>query len=151
MALDDRGVIAMTSPSGISLADEFGSLVDLKVVPSNGLVGSSGALKILGPLDATQLTITDSTDLDTATLRHGPLGPELVMEAGDSFSVGGAGTFQSPETGFAGIVDATYSGTNLTDRPAVHGSNDLNPWFGIGGQFSGGYYGVEAKSEVVGL
>lgn len=150
MALDDRGVIAMTSPSGISLADEFGSLVDLKVVPSNGLVGSSGALKILGPLDATQLTITDSTDLDTATLRHGPLGPELVMEAGDSFSVGGAGMFQSPETSFVGIVDATYSGTNLTDRPAVRGSNDLNPFYGIGGQFSGGYYGVEAKSEVVG-
>ena len=150
MGIDDRGVIAMTSPSGISLADEFGSLVDLKVVPSSGLVSASGTLKILGPLDATQLTITDSTDLGAATLRHGPLGPELAMEAGDSFSVGGAGLFESPETGFLGIVDSHYSGANITDRPAVRGSNDLHPFYGIGGQFSGGYYGVEAKSEVVG-
>jgi hypothetical protein len=48
------------------------------------------------------------------------------------------------------IVNVTYTGTDMRDKVAVKGKAVPSPYFGIGGQFEGGYMGVQASSTIAG-
>ena len=164
MGLDERGVIAMTSPSGISMADELGNVVDIKVFPPHSVSGgAAGTLAVQGPIAATEL-ILDSGLGSEAVISMGTAGPELSMAPTDSLTINGrsvaaddtispTATFINSEGDFsstAGVVESYYTGPLASDRPAVRGQSDQHINWGVGGLFLGGYRGVDARSEVVG-
>jgi hypothetical protein len=164
MELDERGVVAMTSPSGMSMSDEFGNVVDLKVFPSNNIGGGGpGMLTVLGPVAATELVLDAGLDSE-AVLSVGPGGPELSMGLNQGLTIDGklitVDQSLSPTARFinyegnsgttAGILESAYAGPSPSDRPAVKGESNQHMNWGVGGHFTGGYRGVEARSEVIG-
>jgi hypothetical protein len=157
VGLNPNGYLDMRSPAGVAMTNDGGDSVFMEVITEQGTLsgGTWGSLKVHAPMSSTSLNLGYPGG-DQASLHVIDGGLSLDKDLSVDGDVAGSnGSFASDTFGVAlvggpsGVLDAQYTGS-AGDRPAVRGVNESAPYWGIGGDFSGGYMGVNARATLPG-
>ena len=158
VGLSPNGYLDMRSPAGVAMTNGGGDSVFMEVITEQGTLsgGTWGSLKVHAPMSSTSLSLGyPGGDQANLYVIDGGLSLDKDLSV-DGDVAGSNGSFASNSSGsgllgsISGILDAEFTGTT-SDRPAVRGVNENTPYYGIGGEFSGGWKGVLAQATTSGF
>ncbi|MCH2107489.1 MAG: hypothetical protein MK291_12705, partial [Planctomycetes bacterium] len=158
VGLNSNGYLDMTSPAGVAMTNGGGDSVFMEVITEQGTLagGTWGSLKVHAPVSSTSLSLGYPGDVpvNLNAINGGLSLDKDLSVTGDVDGVNGSFASNSSGTGLLGfingVLDAEFTGT-FSDRPAVRGVNDNTPYYGIGGEFSGGWKGLKARATGSGI
>jgi len=158
VGLSPNGYLDMRSPAGVSMTNGGGDSVFMEVITEQGTLsgGTWGSLKVHAPMSSTTLSLGyPGSDQANLYVIDGGLSLDKDLSV-DGDVAGSNGAFASNSSGsgllgsISGVLDAEFTGTT-SDRPAVRGVNENTPYYGIGGEFTGGWKGVRALAMASGF